>query len=115
MKIPLSASPRPNERRLRAIGWQGQLDHATRPEEVLAVARDYLAQVSPEEIAQLPEDCRPGRLVDADDVSDYAFELGRRQSAPDTPDLLHKLAAFFADASTRISQILSESSQEAAP
>ena len=107
------------ERRLRSIGWQGQLDHADRPEGVLAVARDYLAQVSPEEIAQLPEDCRPSRLVDADDVAAYAFELARRQSSPDSPEILHKLAAFFSDASARLSKImadspLADSDQEAA-
>lgn len=98
------------ERRLRSLGWQGQLDHATRPEAVLAVARDYLAQVSPEEIAQLPEDCRPQRLVDADDVATYALELAHRQASPNTPEVLHKLAAFFSDASTRLSQILAETS-----
>jgi len=98
------------ERRLRSLGWQGQLDHATRPEAVLAVARDYLAQVSPEEIAQLPEDCRPQRLVDADDVATYALELARRQASPDAPEILNKLAAFFSDASTRLSHILAETS-----
>jgi hypothetical protein len=112
--MSLSETPRQSERKLRSLGWQGQLDQATRPEAVIVVARDYLAQVSPEEIAQLPENCRPGRLVDATDVSDYAFELARRQSSPDAPEVLHKLAAFFADASMRLSQILAES-QEAAP
>ena len=98
------------ERKLRSLGWQGQLDQADRPEAVLAIARDYLAQVSPEEVAQLPEDCRPGRLVDADDVATYAFELARRQSSADAPEVLHKLAAFFSDASKRLSQILAETS-----
>jgi hypothetical protein len=107
------------ERRLRSLGWQGQLDHADRPESVLAVARDYLAQVSPEEIAQLPQECRPQRLVDADDVAEYALQLARRQASPDAPEILHKLAAFFTDASTRLSQILAhanfvDSDQEAA-
>ena len=98
------------ERRLRSLGWQGQLDQANRPEAVLTVARDYLAQVSPEEVAQLPEDCRPQRLVDSDDVAAYALELARRQASPDAPEVLHKLAAFFSDASTRLSQILAETS-----
>ncbi|HEX4780765.1 MAG TPA: hypothetical protein VH301_08440 [Usitatibacter sp.] len=111
--MSISETPRQPERKLRSLGWQGQLDQATRPEAVLAVARDYLAQISPEEVAQLPEDCRPGRLVDAEDVADYAFELGRRQSSPDAPEIMHKLSAFFGDASNRLSQILAES-QDAA-
>jgi len=112
--MSLSETPRLAGHKLRSLGWQGQLDHATRPEAILAIARDYLAQVSPEEVAQLPEECRPGRLVDAADVSDYAFELARRQSSPGATEVLHKLAAFFADASMRLSQILGES-QETAP
>jgi len=113
-QMSLSGTPRQPERRLRSLGWQGQLEQATRPEAVLAVARDYLAQVSPEEVAQLPEDCRPGRLVDSADVADYAFELARRQTSPEAGEVLHKLATFFADASMRLSKILAES-QEAAP
>lgn len=91
------------------MGWQGQLDRADRPEAVVAVARDYLAQVSPEEVAQLPEACRPTRLVDADDVATYALELARHQASSDGPQVLHKMAAFFADASMRLSRILAES------
>ena len=108
------------ERRLRSLGWQGQLDHADRPEAVLAVARDYLAQISPEEVAQLPEECRPRRLVDGDDVASYALELARHQASADGPEVLQKMAAFFADASLRLSQILADprfadSGQEATP
>src|SRR5690349_8602760 len=98
-----------SERKLRSLGWQGQLDQADRPEAVVAVARDYLAQVSPEEIGQLPEDCRPMRLVDADDVAAYAFQLARAQNSPDAPEILHKLAAFFSDASARVSRLLADS------
>lgn len=101
------------ERKLRALGWHGQLDQAERPEAVLNVARDYLAQISPEEVAQLPEDCRPARLVDAEDVAAYAFELARHQASSGGPEVLNKLAAFFADASMRVSQLLAHTDQEA--
>lgn len=115
MSLSETETSSPSEQKLRSIGWQGQLDQADRPEAVLAVARDYLAQVSPEEIAQLPVDCRPQRLVDPEDVAGYAFQLGRRQSAPDASEVLHKLAAFFADASNRLSQVLTGSGQEPTP
>lgn len=111
LQMSLSETSPASGRKLRSIGWQGQLDQADRPEAVLVVARDYLAQVSPEEIVQLPVDCRPARLVDAEDVATYAFELGRRQSSPDASDVLHKLAAFFADASKRLSQLLTDPDQ----
>ena len=100
------------ERRLRAIGWQGQLEQAIHPQDVLSVARDFLAQVSPEEIATLPPETRPERLVDADDIARYAFILAKAEHTPGAPDLLHKLSAFFADASERLSRILAESSND---
>ncbi len=92
---------------LRSVGWQGQLEQADHEQAVLSVARDFLAQISPEEISSLPLDCRPGRLVDADDVSQYAFTLAQAlmHGGPE-PEVLHKLSAFFADAATRLSQIL---------
>ena len=95
-------------RTLRALGWQGQLDQAATPEAVLAVARDFLAQVSPEEIAELPVDCRPGRLVDGDDIAIYAVTLARHAAEDDSHDLLHKLSTFFADANLRMSQVLAQ-------
>ena len=104
-----------SERSVRALGWQAQLDEARYPYEVLAIARDFLAQVSPEEIAQLPTECRPDRLVDEDDVSGYALTLARAQSLTDSgsePEVLHKLCAFFADASTRLSHIFAQAAAD---
>src|SRR5438270_11156759 len=92
-------------RTLRAIGWHGQLEEAGPPEAVLSVARDYLAQVSPEEVAELPLDCRPSRIVDADDLASYAVTLARRAANEDI-DLVHKLSTFFTDAAVRMSQVL---------
>ena len=93
-------------RTIRSLGWQGQLEQADTPEAVLNVARDYLAQISPEEVGELPEDCRPARMVDAEDLAIYAVTLARRASGDEPGDLLHKLSTFFADASARISQVL---------
>ena len=104
-----------SNRSVRALGWQAQLDEARYPHEVLSIARDFLAQVSPEEIAQLPAECRPDRLVDEVDVSGYALTLARAQSNTDfraEPEVLHKLCAFFADASTRLSQIFAQTSND---
>ena len=104
-----------SDRSVRSIGWQTQLHEARHPHDVLAIARDFLAQVSPEEISQLPVECRPDRLVDEDDVSGYALMLARAQSHTDSgsePEVLHKLCAFFADASTRLSQIFAPSSND---
>ena len=103
------------QRNLRALGWQGQLEQAYYPHDVLSVARDFLAQLSPEEITSLPDECRPERLVDEDDVAAYALLLTRAQSKYDAssePEVLLKLCTFFGDASTRLSQILSQSAND---
>lgn len=98
---------------LTAIGWQGRLNEASTPHEVISVVRDYLALWTPAEIGQLPESCRPGKFVDAEDVSRYAVKLAREQiegsSAP--PALLQKLSGFFTNASLRLSQILARANE----
>ena len=95
-------------RTLRALGWHGQLEEAKTPEAVLGVARDYLAQISPEEVAELPIECRPVRIVDADDLAIYAVTLARRAARDDSPDLVNKLSTFIADATVRMSQVLAQ-------
>jgi hypothetical protein len=90
-----------------SLSWQGRLNAAQAPDEVVAIARDFLARLSPEEYSGLPDDCRPRKLVDADDVVDYAVTLVRRSCEADrlADALVHQMAAFFTDASRRFSQL----------
>jgi hypothetical protein len=89
------------------MGWQGRLDDATSREDVVGVARDFLALVTPEEVARMPVDCRPGKLVDGEDVANYAVVLARRACDPDCFEdhNLQRIAAFFGDALARLSQL----------
>jgi hypothetical protein len=90
------------------LSWQDRLNAASSESEVLGVARDFIAQFSPQEIQLLPEVCRPRKFVDSDDIASYAFTLVRHNCESDerTSLLVHKLVAFFANASTRLSQVL---------
>lgn len=92
---------------LASVGWQGRLAEATSREDVVAVARDFLALVGPEEVARMPVDCRPGKLVDGEDVANYAVTLARRSCDPDcfNDHNLQRIAAFFGDALGRLSQL----------
>ena len=93
---------------MRGTTWQHRLDAARGVEEVVAAARDFLAVFGPLELAALPEGCRPpAKIVDADDVSSYAFELVRFECAErdETAELVHKLARFFSHASMRLAQL----------
>lgn len=75
----------------------------------MSVTRDYLACWSPEEIARLPIECRPGRVRDGEDISQWAFDLtschlARRGAAQDEP-LLLKMMLFVNEASERLAKL----------
>jgi hypothetical protein len=90
------------------LSWQDKLDGATTEGEVVAIAKDFVAQFSPREIESLPPVCRPGKFFDANDVNAFAFALMRHECGDDreVAELVHKMAGFFANASTRLSQIM---------
>jgi len=93
--------------------WQHRLDAAHGVEEVVAAARDFLAVFGPLELAALPEGCRPpNKIIDAEDVSSYAFELVRYECAEraETAQIVHKLARFFSHASMRLAQLTARDS-----
>jgi len=101
----------PNHPRPRLVTWPGLLEACSTELEVIAVARDFLATLSHEEFASLPEDARPPKLLEADDVTGYAFTLVRLEC--DSPAagtaLLERMAAFFSSASIRLAQVLTAS------
>ncbi len=91
------------------VSWQGRLDDASTEAEVVGVVRDFMATISPYEIARLPAHCRPRKIVDANDITHYAFTIVRHHcdDGQGTARVAHKLASFFTSASIRLSQILS--------
>ena len=89
------------------LTWQERLDSATSESDVVDVARDYLATVSPREFASLPETLRPGKIVDANDVTTYAFDLVRQECRDEgAQQLVQRLANIMSRASIRLSQIM---------
>lgn len=100
---PLGAQP------VTAVTWQGRLNNATGEGEVVGIARDFVAQFDYAQVAGLPAECRPGKLVDANDITVYAFTLAQNCTGGDTEGavLVEKLAAFFSHASIRLARILS--------
>ena len=90
------------------VSWFDQLSAAGSEADVVRICRDFTAQLGSDELATLPEDCLPGHMSDAEDVTSYAFVLVRRhleQQELGAP-ALHKLAAFFAHASFCLSRLL---------
>ena len=92
--------------------WNLRLRGAHSNREVIALAREFIAQWTPAEIADLPESCRPWTMHGADDLAYYAFVLAKeeRKSATYNPRLA-TLAGFFAAASLRLSEIAAISTE----
>jgi len=89
-----------------AVTWQSRLDNAGSEREVVSIVREFLAQFTPSEIGAIPEHCRPGKIVDAEDVTTCAFELARYDCRGDGETVMSKLVAFFSNAARRLSQLL---------
>lgn len=92
----------------RVSDWHWLLRSATSEEEIAGVTRDYLATWTPEEIAALPAECRPPRVRDGEDISQWAFNLARARAAapgPESEALLDKLAGFVGDAIARLAEV----------
>lgn len=89
--------------------WLLQIDNAASDGEVVAIVRDYFALWSPEEIALLPDECRPPHLRDASDVEELhrcAVEAFRSSRAiGDAQTLLQKLASLVGHACMRLAQL----------
>lgn len=101
-------------RKLTAVGWHGRLNEAATAEAVVAAARDFLAALTRPERSQIPDDCQPGAIDNAQQLMVLALRLADRhdgdaRAAP----VVHKLAAFFSRAALRIHQI-NERSREVA-
>lgn len=92
-----------------AARWERLLDHVASTDELIAVARDYLASLAPQYLARLPEDCRPGTIKYDDDIDFWAYRLAQRycaeNDAPVDGDLLHELLDFFLHALIRLAEL----------
>ena len=89
------------------LSWIDRIDTATSASEALDVVRVYMASITPTEIGCLPVRCRPRKLVDAADLSEYALDLVRETCRAEEPSpLVLKMAAIVSHAATRASEIL---------
>jgi hypothetical protein len=83
-----------------------KLLQTTSEDELVELVRMYLGSWHPEELAEIPAHCRPGKVRDAEDVGDRAYELTKARIAANGPQpLLVEMETFFAQACTRISEL----------
>jgi thiamine biosynthesis protein ThiC len=89
------------------LTWQERLDDAVTDTDVVEVVRDYLATLSHEEYASLPPALRPGKIVDANDVTTYAFDLVREECHDEgIQHIVQRLGHILSRASIRLSEIM---------
>ena len=89
--------------------WWNQLKGTASEAEVVSLTREFLSAWTPEQLAGVPEDARPGRINSGDDIRELALTLKRANFdfVGEELDalLLEKMSAFFAEASLHLSRL----------
>jgi hypothetical protein len=93
--------------------WFARLDRAKSISETLSVARDFLAEWTPSDLAMLPQSCRPGRMRDEQDVEAFhacLVEAYRESRATGAElDALQRLTSFMVRVAMRLSELAVDS------
>ncbi len=80
--------------------------------EVVAALLDYLARLTPEEMALVPIDCKKQGLAGAAQVGEWAVALTRADlsftGSREEADALHDISIAFVEGSSRIAQMAQE-------
>lgn len=95
--------------------WFAQIDRATSVAEALRVARDYIATLTPEELALVPAECRPGRVRDEKDIEDLHGTLvdvyRASRASGEELEVLQRLTSFYVRLVIRLSELGGTSAQ----
>jgi hypothetical protein len=90
--------------------WRHTVDDARTEKDLVDVVRDYLATWRPDELAQLPEACRPGRIAGGEDIADMAYKLSksrlRLEGSADERLTFDRMMGFFLHASQRFATLV---------
>src|SRR5258706_15321506 len=99
-----------------ATTWEQHLVAAASEHDVVSIARDFVRSFRPEELAKLPEECRPGKIYDGCDITTFAFDLVRHKckQADLSDHTFEQVVKFFSAASARVSEVLTQKAQAAA-
>jgi len=89
--------------------WLHVLDGATSEHGIVVAAREYLATWTPEELGRIPENCRPGKVSDGEDIGEFAFRMSNAhldfRGPPEDRQLIERLMSFFVHAASRYATI----------
>lgn len=89
--------------------WRRHLISAVNEHEIVRLTREFVATWLPEDISRLPAACRPGRIVDAQDISQWAYELARAHTslryADEVDGLIVRMLSFASEAAVRNAEV----------
>jgi hypothetical protein len=92
-----------------ANNWLHVLDGASSEHDIVVATREFLATWTPEEIGRLPENCRPGKISDGEDIGEFAYRLSNAhldfRGSPGDRQLLERLMGFFVHAAARFATV----------
>lgn len=89
--------------------WHERIAAAGSERDLVTATREWLVGWTPRELGQLPEDCRPGRIVDGEDINRWALHFTHahleRRMSPELERLIAPMHAFFVQAATRLGEV----------
>ena len=87
--------------------WLSQIENARSTRDLIGVLRDFLASLTPEQMAELPAACRPEGISTAAEIQEWAVTLAREdlKSANFPGGALHLAAAVFAAAGGKLPKL----------
>ena len=92
-----------------AGAWLSQIESARSAAELARLLRDYLASLTPEERAQLPDGCAAANISSPAEIQEWAVSLAqadlRRSGTSQDAQTLHLAAIIFAAAGTRLPKV----------
>jgi len=103
---------------MEAMSWHKQIRAARNWQELLALAREFVAKLTPDEVVTLPATCREIRIKGTDDLYFWherlAEEFFARASRGDPSEAHRDLLDFFTVAAERASELCGDASHEQA-
>ena len=94
-----------------------RLARAHSERDIVRIVRDYVGEWTPEDLARLPESCRPGKMSDGIDICSFAYVLAKARFSAESEEVeaqLVQLESFFAQACARAAQLLAVDEASAA-
>jgi hypothetical protein len=89
--------------------WRRRLVGAVTEHEIVNLTREFVATWMPEDISRLPASCRPGRIRDGEDISQWAYELARAHTSLRYDEyedgLIVRMLAFMSEAAMRTAAV----------